>query len=517
MKRNILVLIALFVCTYSFGQGEIDAYRYSGTELSGSARGQAMGGAFGALGGDVTGVAINPAGLGIYHSSEVVANMSVTTNNADINWAGQSNKTGTTKFSFSNLSYMGYYPINKGALQSLNFGFNFNRLKNFDRKIYGAGADMNASMTDYIAAITNSANKGAGIPRQTLGNKTFSNSSTPWLSILGWNGYLINPDPAYNDNYYVGLFPEETTNSQLHSTEKGHVDSYDFSVGSNFSDKLYLGATFAITDLSYSLVSDYDEDFALGGGYTLGNDLVTTGTGYQLKLGAIFTPIDALRLGVSYHSPTWYSLSDTYNAYVDTYYEDGDGEIADSYQESPYNAYLNYHFHTPYSWTFSAAGIIGTKAIVSVDYEIKDYASMNLKDQDGYDWNETNGYIDEDFKVASTVRAGLEYRFTSQFAGRVGFALVQTPYSTTFKNGDIQVMTSGTIPHYSIEGDAKYLTAGIGYRFTPQFYVDLAFVYRTQTDDLYAFSPIPNESVVSIPAKYKNNSYKGLVTLGYKF
>lgn len=513
MKRNIFLLMAaLSVCTYSFGQGEIDAYRYSATELSGSARGQAMGGAFGALGGDITGVAINPAGIGIYHSSEIVANMSVSTNNADIDWNGQINKNGQTKFNFSNLSYIGYYPVNKDALQSLNFGFNFNRLKNFDRNYYGAGSNMKMSMTDYIAEITNSSNGGEGIHYSTLNNKPFSSPNVPWLSILGWNGFLIND---YADRYYEGLFPGETTNTQLRTTERGHIDSYDFSLGTNFSDKLYFGATFAVTDLSYSVISTYDEDFEKGGGFTLGNDLVTKGSGYQLKLGAIYAPVDALRLGVSYHSPTWYSLSDTYNAYVDAFFD----EDTKAYVETPIDSYLYYNFHTPYSWTFSAAGIIGTKAIVSVDYEIKDYASMNLKDEDGYNWDAANSFIDMDFKMASTLRAGLEYRITSQFAGRVGFALVQTPYSKDIKDGAIQVMTAGTIPHYSIEGDASYLTAGIGYRFTPQFYVDLAFVYRSQTDDLYAYSPIPSDvnSVGSIPAKFKNNSYKGLVTLGYKF
>lgn len=31
-----------------------------------------MGGAFGALGGDISGIAINPAGIGVYQKSEIV-------------------------------------------------------------------------------------------------------------------------------------------------------------------------------------------------------------------------------------------------------------------------------------------------------------------------------------------------------------------------------------------------------------------------------------------------------------
>jgi long-subunit fatty acid transport protein len=98
---------------------------------------------------------------------------------------------------------------------------------------------------------------------------------------------------------------------------------------------------------------------------------------------------------------------------------------------------------------------------------------------------------------------------------------VQNPYEQNFKAGEKEVMIIGTVPHYTIEGDINYFTAGIGYRFTPQFYIDAAFVYRTQTDDLYAFPSIwdknGNYIVESTPAKLTNNTYKGLVTVGYKF
>jgi len=57
----------------------------------------------------------------------------------------------------------------------------------------------------------------------------------------------------------------------------------------------------------------------------------------------------------------------------------------------------------------------------------------------------------------------------------------------------------------------------LGYRFTPQFYVDLAFVSKTQTDDLYYFSSMPDVGLISESVAYKNKSYRGLVTLGYKF
>jgi len=64
-------MFALLFSIHVFGQGEVEANMISRGDLYGTARGLAMGGAFGALGGDQTGVAINPAGIAVYRSSEV--------------------------------------------------------------------------------------------------------------------------------------------------------------------------------------------------------------------------------------------------------------------------------------------------------------------------------------------------------------------------------------------------------------------------------------------------------------
>jgi long-subunit fatty acid transport protein len=124
-----------------------------------------------------------------------------------------------------------------------------------------------------------------------------------------------------------------------------------------------------------------------------------------------------------------------------------------------------------------------------------------------------------DYRPASTIRAGVEYRFTQQFSGRLGYAWMQDPYDTDLVEfGDAAIARSNTI--YRIEGDTNYLTGGLGYRFNRNFFIDMAVVYSSQTDDLY---PFPNYyegetlAVDASPFKLKNSSLKGLITLGYKF
>ncbi|NMB06551.1 MAG: hypothetical protein GX976_09290, partial [Bacteroidales bacterium] len=160
----------------------------------------------------------------------------------------------------------------------------------------------------------------------------------------------------------------------------------------------------------------------------------------------------------------------------------------------------------------------------SLDYEMTDYSKMKLavpsgayEDEDWYEWD--NEYIAMDFRPASTIRAGIEYRFTQQFSGRLGYAWMQNPYdSDLVEFGDAAVVGSNTI--YRIEGDTNYLTGGLGYRFNRNFFLDVAVVYSSQTDDLYPFPNYYDGATLSVdasPFKMDNNSLKGLVTLGYKF
>ena len=529
MKRSIFLSIALFVSVYLFGQGEIDAYRISKTDLSGTARGQAMGGAFGALGGDVTGVAINPAGIGIYRSSEILFNVGLRFNQTKALFNGTEETKGNTTFTCDNFGYVGTFPLEtKSGDYSLNFGFNYNRLMNFNRKYQVGGTRMGSSLTDYIADITQ-LQGGVGVPHTwwdqnpVLANQFSAVDGPQWISILGWNTWLINPIDKTNSGYQSILEPGETVDPSLTVQESGSVGAYDFTLGANLNNKVYVGGTITYTDISYNASIFYNEGFEQGGGLGLSNWYNTQGSGVQLKVGVIGRPTDALRLGVSYQSPTWYNLTDFYQGTLTPNgILDNNNNLAQPVS-TPDRASHRYNFRTPDIWTFSAACVLGQAAVISVDYEYKDYGRMRFSRQfiNDYDFSNENQWIQDDFKGASTIRVGGEYRFSPQFSGRLGTAWTQHPFESAFKNGEVQVMTPGTIPSYTLDGNTLYLTGGVGFRFTPQFCMDLALVYRTQEDDLYFFSPTFNGDgsrfVDSTPAKLRNNSFKTLLTLGYRF
>jgi hypothetical protein len=136
-----------------------------------------------------------------------------------------------------------------------------------------------------------------------------------------------------------------------------------------------------------------------------------------------------------------------------------------------------------------------------------------------------NEYIKEDFRMASALRVGLEYRITGKFSGRIGYSWVQSPFQTSIKESDKEVtIDPRPVTQFAFDADTRYITYGLGYQFLPgrrggldadlrdqgYFYTDIAFVMKSQKADLYAFNGADRGSL-------KTTSFQGLLTLGYRF
>jgi long-subunit fatty acid transport protein len=543
MKKITLFLIAvLFSLGVVKAQNAMDAYRYSKNDLTGTARSVSMGGAFGALGGDISGIAINPAGIGVYRNSEIVTTLNFQNSGTqtqtqinDLQGMRYGDKMNESKFNFSfdNLAFVTTFPLNNDVAPTLNVGFSYNRLKSFDRTYRVVAGGLSRSLTDHMADMSTAIGKPAssvnldGVSDDQMWD-IWNNQN--WLTILGYNSKLINEDNGKYKSAVEGLYAA----NNLFAREKGSVSSYDFNMGTTFSDVLSVGLTLSMTDINYRLYSIYTEEFGAGGsdkGYDMENSLRTDGTGWQVKAGVIVKPVQELRIGVAYHSPTWYNMTDRF--FTDLTHDlrglvgkDISGINLDygkglSDKDFPltigsYNgedaAVMDYQYRTPDKWTFSLAGVIGSKAIISADYELTNYGNMKLYDRNGRDFDAyLNPLIEKSFRAASTVRVGAEYRFTDKFSGRVGYAWMQSPVKTEVKTSNDNIITDGrAVTQYALDGDAHYITYGLGYKITPQFYTDIAFVMKSQKDDFYAFD-------FSDKTVFKTNNFQGLLTVGYKF
>lgn len=529
MRRVYSIIAMLALCGgIAFSQGQLDAYRFGQTELSGTARYVGMGGAFGALGGDISVMNANPAGLAVYRSSEVVTTLGLSFTNTKTNWLGATEKMDKTKFNFDNIAYVGYFPTsNDVGIVSWNAGFSYNRLKNFNRRYSmrsGRGA-MDTSLSDYVAA------RASGTPADMLVDDSNSNHDPydevyDWLSVIGYNADFIKPRGG-SGNLYNSAFEDGSGNyyllddASLSVRESGAIDQYNISFGMNISDIILLGAGMTVTDISYKMYTEYDEGFANGDYLWLDNMLETDGSGYGVNVGVIVRPVDYLRLGVAYNSPTWYKMTDYFYADAEssiTITENGEEKIKDKSAGTP-NGHYDYDLRSPDKWIFSAAAIIGQAGLISVDYEMVNYKSMHLKEYDGASNVFANSDIRSNFKMGSTLRVGAEARVTPQFTVRAGGAWSNSPVRDRLKNGTIEVVTVGTLPNYTIDKGNSNYTVGLGYRFTPQFYADMACVFTSYKEDVYAFSGMTYDGVFreAQKASLKTNRTRMALTVGYKF
>jgi len=542
MKKIGIYISALLLLSSGMllAQGEMDAFRFSQSDLNGSARSMSMGGAFGALGGDMSAMSHNPAGLGVYRSSEVQTTLSLNSTTADATWTGMNSNIQKTRTGFDNLSYVGYFPTaNDVGIKGWNFGIAYNKVKDFNRSYKTAGSP-NYSMADYVASWASNAYGDGGIEENAL---ILTNSYDPyknrdldghWLSILGYESGFFGAKYEYSDVYHsafgrwsnntwIPYSPNETT---LRIGESGSINEYNFSVATNISDFLFLGATLGVTSIEYRMSSWHNESFGDNDYLLLGNSIETEGTGYSINIGAIIRPINQLRLGVAYNSPKWYLMTDHFDAFGESNIANESVPFMEGY--IPEYSYAEYRLQTPGRWIFSAAGIIGQTALISLDYELTNYNSMYLADKewDRGAYRGDNDIIKEDFRGSQTIKAGVEWKITPRFAIRGGFVWQQTPIKDHLMNNDVVVYTAGTIPHYTVSNCANYYTAGLGYRFTPNFYMDCALIYRTQKEKLYPFSSTSSdwnypeyhlEPVQSQPADISLKTIRVALTLGYKF
>lgn len=548
MMKKIGLCIGILLLTGNMGlwaQGnQLDAYNLTATELGGTARSMAMGGAFGALGGDLSVISNNPAGLGIYRSSEISGTLDLSMVKASSDWSGVSMDKNKTRFSPNNFGFELYFPTS-GSVRNWNLGFSYNRLKNYYRTYRASSNGQNSSLADYIAMRASNSyldNNGnyAGIPVNDI--RGIENGYNPydnwelgghWLPVLGYGSDMI--EQAYSDvnDVYRSRFGRQSGNSwetyspdhnMLSVLEKGHMDEYNIGFGMNVSNFMFLGASLSVTDVDYEYISSYDETFKKSGSLDdylyLDNWLNTEGTAISFSVGAIMN-LQMLRLGVAYNSPRWYEMTDYYNAQGGTAI--GDRET-DGW--TPETAYSEYRFRTPGKWIFSGALVLGQTALISADYELMNYKNMHFADTEGDDYNFGVNYdIEEDYTWSHTLKIGGEAKVTPQFAVRAGYMMQTSPMKDHLVNNNLEVLPSGTIPHFIVTSKpTHYYTVGLGYRFTPNFYMDMACVYRYNSANLYAFSNTyfkePDygiQPVASTPAKLKTESTRVILTLGYKF
>jgi len=542
MKKKVFALLLCGLPLIINAQDAFDVLQMSQTELRGTSRFQSMAGAFGALGGDLSVLTQNPGGIGVYRNSDLGITMSIDRNSTT---AGVDKMT-QTRFNVNNVGYIGAIRLDSEWVPNLNFGFSYNRLQSFNRHYVGGVINIPTSMSNFVAdEFVNMQGFDHDDLYSTDGFNPYFDEYAPWAAVTMYD----MPTKTYgrvgiinsNGDYMQGLFGDGTIGDAYYEVdERGHADEYNIAFGGNITNKVYFGLDFGILDLDYRSFQAYEEDMDYAyvmaddrdllaspitnhntrANWGLYNYLHSEGTGVNFKFGLIWKPLQALRLGAAFHTPTYYDMRDTY--YVEASlraYKDGNQlYAADKGSNDGYDYSSTYTIKTPWRFMGSVAGVIGTNGILSLAYEYVANETMRIGDDRDNDYPDVTNNVKTYFKPSHIIRVGGEYRVNPKWSLRAGYSYKTTQVEKGVDNYDYNIATVGTNPAYQYDNAVHNITCGVGYRYK-SFYTDLAYVHKIRESVYNAFSPINDqfgyEPNVSADVKDHNNRFS--LTLGIRF
>ncbi len=515
-----MMALAVLVAASAGAQTVYDATNIAQKDLNGTARFVGMGGAMGALGGDISTIGTNPAGIGIYRSNDAMLTFGYSITGTESNYGGNTFEMNKSRWNLDNIGFvLSTKMSNIAPLRYVNFGFNYHKAKSFYRNMTMQGM-MGGIDGQFVSQVNSMAwqatDASSYVPNLDFGSDDiFYNNDAGWLGALGWMGGLIEKDPAHTGSY-LPLVPSEV-DGYYRSNERGGVDQYDFNVAFNVSDRFYFGVTIGAYDVEYNKYSMWDEIVVNGDNQEIGYSLESfnhiSGAGFDVKFGAIVRPFEysPLRIGLAVHTPTYYRLTYTTGAVLNS-----SGLVVNTQD------YLNgrdmdrdFHLETPWVVNASLGYTVGNYLALGAEYEYEDYSSMKFRYPGGEEMAWETAEADLCMKAVHTARLGLEYKPISAFSLRAGYN-----YSTAaFKNDAIKALPSNSIntdTDFSNNKSVNTFTLGIGYRGS-LLYADLAYKYDTYKSDFYPFYNDINGPVTPPATKVTNTRSQVLLTLGVRF
>ena len=472
MKKILLILLLAYsLSPIAYSQ---DVQRFAERGTIGSARYVGMGGAMTAIGGDPSAAMVNPAGLGLYRRSEISVSIDETIDNTQ--QVGSNDTYQRTRFAAPQISAIwawGNSQKQRGLVYN-NFMFSLNRLANFNRDIVVKGAGMGM-----VPTICNITNDEGGVSEEFLVNKPWDNVEIGWLSILGYEAYLI--DPIENNKWKPAV---DFTDGSLSISETGTSDQYTLSWAGNISNQWYIGIGLNIPTINYTKhTSLREENKQNSSSADLKSMFHVSGVGVSGSFGLIYRPIQALRIGASLQTPTILSLSrqstgDMYSTIAGQKYE----------VLTPESGVMDIDIASPLRTSVSVAGQLGKIGLIAVQY---DYAHSN------------------EMEDIHTLRMGAEAQMTRGLFLNAGYV-----YESSFMKEDPKWLLGyneiRTDMDYRYTAATQYASAGIGYR-SDVVVAQLAYQYGWQTIHQYA------SEEQALPFYVDSHTHRIVATLAWRF
>lgn len=453
--KNIVTFIILLTCITISAQNSTDVLRYSLDNTQGTARFQSMGGAFGALGGDLSALNVNPAGSAVFNNSLFT-----------VSGTAYQRENSSTYFNTRNKMEEHYIDINQagGVLilkssgnsnwKKIALAINYDIASNFENEIFTSGTSPQG-IDNYFLDFAQDATLGS-ISRQQgeyledayldIGaQQGFSDQQ----AFLGYYGGIIDPIDEIDENtQYIRNAEYTSVNQELLKNTAGYNSKLTLNIASQYQDNLYFGASLNFHNVLYEEYKEFTET-----GYnstspiqqtTFDSFLHSEGNGISLNIGAIAKLNKNVRIGGSYQSPTWYRLTDEFSQRINSDLADEDINFINF---NVINLFDTYTIKTPSKLIGSLALIFGKDGLLSFDYGYQDMSQAELRPTNDSNFAIENENISNNLNAVSTIKVGGEYRI-SKVSLRAGYRYEQSPYADN-----------------NLAGELTGYSAGIGYNF----------------------------------------------------
>lgn len=529
MKHLLLICASLFAATTALAQETYENANLATEDLNGTARYVGMGGAMEALGADISVIGTNPAGIGLFRHSTAHVSFGVVSQQDGKSFAN-GNKT---NMSFDQAGFV--YSKRSGRHSFVNLAFNYHKSRNFDYILSASDRLRNASQNklSYVKGLEGVFKLNVDRNGYVMSDdNTYSNTD-----YLNYNALMssYNADNEMVYNYY------NADSYMLDRAHTGYIGEYDFNISGNVNDRVYWGLTFGISDVHYKAYGEYQEALVNANDQAMGSVLTCderkiTGTGFNVKAGVIFRPVEdsPFRIGFSVATPTWYDLTTNNHTVLNNNSTAGDMDrigVDHSY---------DFKLYTPWKFGASMGTTVGDYLAIGASYEYADYAATDSRiiTDSSYDWyydeywdntssdNTMNRHTENTLKGVSTVKVGLEMRPDSKMAFRVGYNYVSPMYEEQgFK--DVTLNSPGTYvgsaTDYTNWKATNRITCGFGYNID-KLSIDLAYQYSVQSGNFKPFLDYyasandgPELDNICNAVKVDNKRHQVLLTLGYHF
>ena len=449
MKRK-FTFIMVFICAVASAQNIQDVLRYSSENLLGTARYQAMSGAFGALGGDMSAINVNPASSAVFKNSLFSMTGAAYNRNNETSYFGTFRNSNLTSWKFNQIGGAFVWKNNQKSWKKISLAFNYDLANNFDDEFFASGTNFTGIDTYFL-------NFAQGVPFGSLlirDNEFIEDAYLrigsslgygPQQAFLGYFGGVINPvdETDLEGTDYVSNAEYTNVVQDYYQSTRGYNSKFTVNLAGQYEDFLYIGGSMNFNSVYFEKFSRFDET-----GYdpssplqfvNFDNLLVTRGNAFSFNLGAIAKLNNHFRLGASYMSPIWYDLRDDLSQRINSNLADDDIGFINF---SIINVFERYQVKTPSKFTGSAAIVFGKQGLISFDYSYQDMSKAQLRPTGDPSFNTVNTQIASELGSIDTFRVGGEYRLDN-VSLRAGYRYEGSPYLDGFTIGDLQGFSGG--------------------------------------------------------------------------